>query len=102
LKLKNAASLPAELFTAAQDLAPCGMGPFPTPLEVAVWSEAGQRLVSYCDTPRRDFFESFWLILTATEVPERIYVTLKDRRTGASVRSNVVVLPAVKSPASQP
>lgn len=97
LQIKNWSALPEELFAAAKDLPPCGMGAYATRAELTIWSENGQRLVTYCDLPRPEVLERIWLILPANETPpERIFVLLKDRRSGETIRSNIVALPEVK------
>ena len=97
LRIKNWMSLPDEMFEPVKDLPPCGMGASATRLEVVIWSAEGEKLLGYCDLPRAEILQRFWLFLSPGQrPPERIYITLKDRRSGYTIRSNIVALPTVK------
>lgn len=100
LSVSNWASLPDDLFETAKGLAACsngsiGSGPntIPRRLEIIVKSEEGALLRSFCDPPQPQILSSLMFTVPIQSRPEKIYLTLKDRLTGKSVRSELVSLP---------
>jgi hypothetical protein len=100
LSILNWASLPDELFEKSGDLMACSPGAMgsnlvsdPKRLEVILQSEDGRMLRSWCNPPQPQILSNLRFTLQSQAKPEKVYVTLKDRLTGNTVRSDPVPLP---------
>jgi peroxiredoxin len=95
LSVKNWTDLPKELFEPAPDLPPCGPNTYSARTWLAVRSAEGRLLVGLCALRGIHFLN----IVTISLPPEHlgrtsIYITLHDRRTNSTYRSNAIPLPA--------
>ncbi|MEO5965109.1 MAG: hypothetical protein ABIR11_06560 [Candidatus Limnocylindrales bacterium] len=100
LDVTNWEQYPAELFTPAPDLLSCGNNDSAARTWVAIWdatdSTNSTDLETFCalGTPM-DPLGVWFAVPRGTPPPARVFVTLTHRRTGTTVRSNTVVVPAI-------
>jgi thiol-disulfide isomerase/thioredoxin len=98
LRIMNWASMPDELFATHKNLPSCSIGGFfgqnpPSRIEVFIFTEQGDRLSTYCGFPRADNFQSLSFVVPDYIKAKKIYITIKDRLTGATSDSDMVTLP---------
>ena len=102
IAVKNWADYPDVLFTPMPDLPPCGFNAAPTRMQVIVWSDDGRQLFTYCSVPHRRILQRLRVMLRARgrATRQRVYVTIEDRFTQLTWKSNVVPLvpPAADAP----
>ncbi|MEJ2109703.1 MAG: redoxin domain-containing protein [Acidobacteriota bacterium] len=99
LSVLNWASIPDDLFETSKDLMACSsqairpLNTEPRRLEIVINSEDGRVLRAFCDPPQQQVLRSLMFTIPNQIETGRIYITLKDRLTGKSVRSDMVALP---------
>lgn len=87
--LVNRDAFPAELWTAAPNLPPCGTNANASRGWLDIFSSSGQRLYGYCAATSANEFAVFGFQLQRGQTaPAQVYVTITDRATGQSVQSN--------------
>ena len=96
LPVLNWQAYPAELFSPAPDLPPCGANANAARTWVDVHDAAtDRRLYGFCAFRSPDNLQKVWFgVREGSKPPERVYVVLRDRRTGSVYRSEPVRLPA--------
>jgi hypothetical protein len=94
LDVANWGQYPAALFTPASDLLPCGLNTDAARTWVDIWDAAHSTdLGSFCGLREPKDLLGIWVAVPrGTTPPASVYLTLTDRRTGAQVRSNTVVV----------
>ena len=94
LAIANKAIFPAELFTPAPDLPPCGLNTNASRTWVDIFDTAtNQRLYGFCSLSSPQDLDSLWFAVErGTSPPRQVYVVLTDRRTNTTYRSNSVSL----------
>jgi hypothetical protein len=100
LKIANWESYPAEMFTPAPDLPPCGLNDNAARTWAEIYDAGTDRYVyGFCAFAEpRSLAELWFAVLDGTESPAAVYVTLRDRRVDLVLRSNTVTMPG--TPAS--
>lgn len=94
LDVTNWGQYPAALFTPAPDLLPCGLNTDAARTWVDIWDATDSTdLESFCGLGEPKDLLGIWIAVPrGTTPPPSVYLTLTDRRTGAHVRSNTVVV----------
>ncbi len=92
LDVTNWSQYPAELFTLAPDLPPCGLNNNSSRTWVNIYNAATNAyLYGFCGFTATQSLSSLWFgVLQGSTPPQSVYITINDRRTGATYRSNTV------------
>jgi hypothetical protein len=89
-QVANAEFYPQALFAPAPDLPPCGSNTNASRSWVDFFAEDGKRLYGFCALGSPEDLNKIWF---AAEVgappPEKVYIVMDDRLTGASYKSNL-------------
>lgn len=86
----NKADYPAQLFTAAPSLPPCGSNTNSSRTWVNFFNKTGQRIYGFCALGSPNDLGSIWFALPEGEVPPSwVYIELEDRQTSTVYRSNL-------------
>ena len=89
-EIANRDRYPAELFTAAPDLPPCGQNAKASRTWVDIYTQPGKRLYGFCAFTKPDDLSHIWFALDYEEVPPSyVYVELQDRKTNTKYKSNL-------------
>ena len=92
LSIENWATFPAELFEPAPDLPPCGLNQNASRTWVEIYDAKGDKYIyGFCALSSPKALTSIWFAVEqGISPPNAVYVLLKDRRHGATYRSNEV------------
>ncbi len=90
LAVTNWGDFPAELFTPAPALPPCGSNPNASRAWVDIYRADGSRLYGFCALTDPAALQSLWFALPASENPPDVYLTLRDRQCDITRTSNTV------------
>ena len=86
----NKDKYPAELFTAAPDLPPCGTNKNSARAWVDIYDQRGKRLQGFCAFTKPDDLSKIWFALDQEEVPPSyVYIEIIDRKTNTKYKSNL-------------
>lgn len=97
LRVTNWYQFPDDLFTPAPLLPPCGLNPDSSRTWVHIYDQDDVRLYGFCALPSADYlYNSLWVAVPRTNIPEKIYIVLEDRECRIKYVSNYV------SPESRP
>ncbi len=89
-QVANRDTYPAELFTAAPELPPCGTNKNASRTWVEIYTQNGKRLNGFCAFSKPDDLSSIWFALDQDEVPPSyIYIEMQDRKTNTKYKSNL-------------
>src|SRR5690348_4944623 len=87
----NKSKFPKELFAASPDLPACGDNTKASRTWVDLYDGDGKKLYWFCAFTGPDDLQSLWFALTSDKLPPaKVYIEMTDRKTGASVKSNMV------------
>jgi hypothetical protein len=91
LLVTNFDAYPNELFAASPNLPPCGQNTKAARTWVEITTQQGQRLYGFCALGSNNDLTKLWFALETDIVPPSwVYVTLNDRLTGKTYKSNLV------------
>jgi hypothetical protein len=86
----NKADYPAEMFTPAPDLPPCGKNTNASRTWVDVYDQNGKRLNGFCDLLKPVDLRAISFALESGELPPNyVYIELTDRKTNTKYKSNL-------------
>lgn len=86
----NKSSYPAQLFTAAPNLPPCGANANSSRTWVNFLDKNGSRLYGFCALGSPNDLGSIWFALPEGQLPPSwVYIELDDRQTSTVYRSNL-------------
>lgn len=86
----NKDAYPAEMFTAAPALPPCGNNTKASRTWVDIYEQNGKRLYGFCAFSKPSDLGSIWFALPETTLPPSwIYIELTDRQTNTKYKSNL-------------
>lgn len=86
----NKSVYPAEMFSQAPDLPPCGTNKKASRTWVELYDLNGKRLNGFCALGKPDDLNKLWFSLDNESVPPSwIYIELVDRKTGTKYKSNL-------------
>lgn len=90
LSVTNWSEFPDELFLPAPDLPPCGRNRNSSRTWLEIYNQDGRRLYGHCAMKGPAALGRFlFSVSTDRQQPERVYVTLEDRRAGHVYKSNL-------------
>jgi hypothetical protein len=88
--VENKDQFPAELFTAAPALPPCGQNTKSSRTWVDIYDLRGKRLNGFCNLASPNALNNLWFALEGDEVPPSyVYIELNDRQTNTKYKSNL-------------
>jgi hypothetical protein len=91
LSITNRGDFPEYLFEPASDLPPCGLNKNSSRTWLEIYSDNGSRIYGYCGITSAAELERFSFgIADGQPAPEKVYVTLIDRRLNRTYKSNLV------------
>lgn len=91
LSITNWAEYPEAFFQPAPDLPPCGSNADSARAWVYIWAEGGAYIYSFCNLTSPSDLQNLWFALPRGETPpERIYVTINDRRCEQVLQSDLI------------
>jgi hypothetical protein len=86
----NKSEYPAEMFSQAPDLPPCGTNTKASRTWVDIYDQNGKRLNGFCALGKLDDLSKLWFSLDNESIPPSwIYIELVDRKTGTKYKSNL-------------
>jgi len=86
----NKADFPAEMFTAAPKLPPCGSNTKASRTWVDIYDQNGKRLNGFCAIAKPDNLNQLWFALEEDQLPPSwIYIEMTDRQTETKYKSNL-------------
>jgi hypothetical protein len=86
----NKDAYPADLFSAAPGLPPCGANKNSSRTWVDIFDQSGKRLYGFCALGKPGDLGSIWFALEEDAVPPSwIYIELNDRQTNTKYKSNL-------------
>ena len=86
----NKSVYPAEMFSQAPGLPPCGTNKKASRTWVELYDLNGKRLNGFCALGKPDDLNKLWFSLDNESVPPSwIYIELVDRKTGTKYKSNL-------------
>jgi hypothetical protein len=86
----NKDAYPAEMFSAAPGLPPCGLNTKSSRTWLDIFDQRGKRLYGFCALGKPQDLGSIWFAVPADEVPPSwIYIELNDRQTNTKYKSNL-------------
>jgi len=86
----NKDEYPAEMFTAAPELPPCGKNAKASRTWVDIYDQSGKRLYGFCALAKPGDLGKIWFALDENELPPSwIYIELNDRKTNTKYKSNL-------------
>jgi hypothetical protein len=86
----NKDSYPANLFTAAPALPPCGKNMKSSRTWVDFFDQSGKRLYGFCALGKPAELDGIWFALEEDVVPPSwVYIELNDRQTNTKYKSNL-------------
>ncbi len=86
----NKADYPAQLFSAAPNLPPCGSNTSSSRTWVHFFNKTGERIYGFCALGSPNDLGSIWFALPEGEVPPSwVYVEMEDRQTNTVYRSDL-------------
>ena len=89
-EVANQDEFPAELFSAAAELPPCGMNKNASRTWVDIYDQSGKRLNGFCALGKPSDLTHLWFALPEDEVPPSwVYIELTDRKTNLKYKSNL-------------
>jgi peroxiredoxin/Flp pilus assembly protein TadD len=95
LSIRNWPALPKDLFEPSPDLPPCGLNTNSARTWLAVRSTEGRQLAGLCALRGTHALENIVIPLPPEHLGRTsIFITMHDRRTNSTYRSNVVPLPS--------
>lgn len=88
--IANKDEYPAELFTAAPTLPPCGTNKNASRTWVDFYDQTGKRLNQFCALTKPADLNRIWFALAQDEVPPSwVYVEFTDRKSNTKYKSNL-------------
>jgi hypothetical protein len=86
----NKEEYPADFFSAAPNLPPCGTNTNASRTWVDFYDQSGKRLYGFCALGKPADLASIWFALEAgTMPPSWVYIELTDRQTNTKYKSNL-------------
>ena len=86
----NKADYPADLFTAAPALPPCGANTKSSRTWVDIFDQRGKRLYGFCALGKPADLSVIWFALEVGVVPPSyVYIEMNDRQTNTKYKSNL-------------
>ena len=86
----NKDEYPAEMFSAAPELPPCGKNAKASRTWVDLYDQNGKRLYGFCSLAKPGDLSHIWFGLEENELPPSwIYIELTDRKTNTKYKSNL-------------
>jgi hypothetical protein len=86
----NKDEYPAEMFSAAPELPPCGKNTKASRTWVDIYDQSGKRLYGFCALAKPGDLGGIWFALDENELPPSwIYIELNDRKTNTKYKSNL-------------
>ncbi len=103
LAVVNRAAYPAELFQAAPDLPPCGSNTNSARAWVNIYDQDDNRLYGFCALGSPADLGDLWFAVPEGDAaPNKVYITIEDRRCGITYMSNQVSLATPVPPGGGP
>lgn len=95
LSVENLIEYPSELFNPAPELPPCGLNNNSSRTWVHIYNAINnQYIYGFCALPSPQSLDSIWFAVEQGQIPPQlVYVSLIDRETNRSYRSNRVQIP---------
>ena len=89
-QVANAGLYPRELFAPAPNLPPCGSNTNSSRSWVDFFAVDGKRLYGFCALGSPEDLNKIWFAVeVGARPPEKVYIVMDDRLTGASYMSNL-------------
>lgn len=86
----NKMDYPADMFTAAPSLPPCGLNPNASRTWVDFFDSTGKRLYGFCALSNPADLGKIWFALEEGVIPPSyVYIELNDRQTNTKYKSNL-------------
>ena len=86
----NKDQYPADMFTAAPNLPPCGLNSNSSRTWVDFFDSRGQRLYGFCALAKPEDLGAIWFALEDNVVPPSyVYIEMNDRQTNTKYKSNL-------------
>jgi hypothetical protein len=85
----NAESFPAELWTPAPQLPPCGSNTRAARSWIDLYDQSGRRLYGFCGLGPTNFRHIWFALEKGVLPPSWIYIEINDRQTNTKYKSNL-------------
>jgi len=86
----NKDEYPAEMFSPAPELPPCGTNKRSSRTWVDIYDQNGKRLNGFCNLTKPADLTNLWFALDSDEIPPSwVYIELTDRKTNTKYKSNL-------------